>query len=58
MANKDDAVDKLAELAEDEGKSKIIVIPTPMPSGAGRITRSVKLFGEVCDEQSESFHFT
>ena len=53
MANKDDAVDKLAELAEDEGKSKIIVIPTPMPNGASRITRSVKLFGEVCDEQSE-----
>ena len=53
MANKQDTVDKVAELADDDGKSKIIVIPTPMPNGGGRSTRSVKLFGEVCDEQSE-----
>ena len=39
MAKKEEAVEKLAELTEDEGKSKIIVIPTPMPAGGGRITR-------------------
>ena len=53
MANKEETVEKLAELAEDGDKSKIIVIPTPMMPSAGRSSRSVKLFGEVCDEQSE-----
>tara|TARA_E500000331_G_scaffold332969_1_gene356741 strand:- start:4388 stop:5071 length:684 start_codon:yes stop_codon:yes gene_type:complete len=57
MTKEQQNLEQLAELAEDTEKSKIIIMPTPMlpgfGMGGGRATRSVKLFGEVCDEQSE-----
>tara|TARA_B100000683_G_scaffold188383_2_gene181638 strand:+ start:2284 stop:2964 length:681 start_codon:yes stop_codon:yes gene_type:complete len=56
MTDDTGALDKLAELADEAEKSKIIIMPTPMLPGLGgssRTPRTIKLFGEVCDEQSE-----
>ena len=51
------AEQQLAELTEEAEKSKVIVMPMPMMPDLGpsapRVARTIKLFGEVCDEQSE-----
>lgn len=56
MTDEQKTADQIAELAEDSDK-KIIIMPTPMFPGMGgsaiRAPRSIKLFGELCDEQSE-----
>ena len=55
MTKDKETLEQLAELAEEAEKSKIIIMPTPL-LGAGmaqKTSRSIKLFGEVCEEQSE-----
>tara|TARA_B100000214_G_C23889616_1_gene591165 strand:+ start:277 stop:960 length:684 start_codon:yes stop_codon:yes gene_type:complete len=53
MSDEKSILDQLVEGDDDSGK-KIIIMPTPMlDMGSARQPRSIKLFGEVCDEQSE-----
>jgi len=57
MTKKQKTTEQVAELADEDSdsKSKIIIMAPAMPGlgPASKQVRSVKLFGEVCDEQSE-----